>query len=190
MIYPYQGKWPAIHPSVFLADNVTVVGDVVIEEDASIWFGTVIRGDVHPIRIGARTNVQDNSILHVTWEKYPLLIGADVTVGHGAILHGCTIGDGCLIGMGAKVLDAAVVEQGAFVAAGSLVKQGFVVPSGMLVGGVPARVLRALTAEEQAGILESVANYRYYVSEYRSHGDLARGLDAAAYFGRSIETRP
>jgi gamma-carbonic anhydrase len=184
MIYPYQGKYPVIHPSVFIADNATIVGDVVIEEGASIWFGTVIRGDVHPIRIGARTNVQDNSVLHVTWEKWPLHIGADVTIGHGAILHGCTIQAGCLIGMGAKVLDGAVVEEGSLVAAGSLVRQGFTVPSGTLVGGVPAKVLRALSDEERTGILESVANYQYYVSQYRAHRDMEGGLDPAGYFAR------
>jgi gamma-carbonic anhydrase len=181
MIYPYQGKYPRIHPSAHLADNVTIIGDVEIEEHASIWYGVVIRGDVFPIRIGARTNVQDNAVLHVTWEKYPLHIGADVTIGHGAILHGCRIGDRCLIGMNATVLDAAVVEAESLVAAHSLVRMGYTVPSGKLVGGVPAKVLRDLTAEEKSGIAESASNYLYYVSQYREHRDLERGVDPATY---------
>ena len=184
MIYPYQGKYPVIHPTVFIADNATIVGDVVIAEHASVWFGTVVRGDVHAIRIGARTNIQDNAVLHVTWEQYPLHIGADITIGHGAILHGCTIKDGCLIGMGATVLDGALVEEGSFVAAGSLVKQHFVVPAGTLVGGVPAKVLRTLSAEERAGIRESVQHYLYYVSEYRKHDDIGQGCPPEEFFLR------
>jgi carbonic anhydrase/acetyltransferase-like protein (isoleucine patch superfamily) len=181
MIYPYEGKYPEIHPSVFMTDDVVIVGDVHIAEQANIWFGTVIRGDVNRVDIGARSNIQDNCTLHETWKKYPLVIGADVTVGHGAILHGCTIEDGCLIGMGAKVLDRAVVGTDSLVAAGAVVREGFEVPPGSLVAGVPAKVVRPLTEEEREGGRRSAVNYLHYVEQYRRHRDLERGLDFHSY---------
>lgn len=181
MIYPYEGKYPEIHPSVFMTDDVVIVGDVHVAEQANIWFGTVIRGDVNRVEIGARSNIQDNCTLHETWKKYRLVIGADVTVGHGAILHGCTIEDGCLIGMGAKVLDRAVVGSESLVAAGAVVREGFEVPPGSLIAGVPAKVVRPLTGEERAGGRQSAANYLFYVEQYRRHRDLERGLDFHSY---------
>ncbi len=181
MIYPYEGKYPEIHPSVFMTEDVIVIGDVHIAEDASIWFGTVIRGDVHRVTIGARTNIQDNCTLHETWQKYPLTIGADVTVGHGAVLHACTIEDGCLIGMGAKVLDNAVVGAESLVAAGSVVLENSVIPPGSLVAGVPARVLRPLPEQRRNGLKLYSQNYQHYVAQYRKHRDLDRGLDFHSY---------
>jgi len=166
-IIPYLGKYPQIHESVFLADGARVVGDVLICENASVWFNAVIRGDVCPIRIGERTNVQDNVTLHVTHDTGPLNIGANVTIGHGAVLHACTVEDNVLIGMGAVLLDDCMVEPWAVVAAGSLVRQGFRVPSGMMAAGVPARVMRPVTEGERVNIAESAENYIRYVAGYR-----------------------
>jgi gamma-carbonic anhydrase len=167
MIVTYRGITPKIHPSVFIAEGAQIIGDVEIGAGSSVWFNAVIRGDVHYIRIGERTNIQDNCVLHVTHDTYPLVIGSDVTVGHSAILHAATIRDRCLIGMGAKVLDNATVGPYALVAAGSLVLEHFDVPEGALVAGVPARVKRMLSEEERAQIVQSAQNYVGYVKTYR-----------------------
>jgi len=182
MIYPYEGRYPDIHPDAFITEGVTIIGDVHIAEFANIWFGSVVRGDVNTVRIGARSNIQDNCVLHETWKKYPLTIGEDVTVGHGVILHGCTLEDACLIGMGAVVLDRARVSSEVLVAAGALLREGFEAPSGTLVAGVPAKIIRDLTSDERAGIRSSAENYLYYVRQYREHRDLERGLDLHSYF--------
>jgi carbonic anhydrase/acetyltransferase-like protein (isoleucine patch superfamily) len=167
MIHAYKGIQPRIHPSVFVAEGAHIIGDVEIGAGSSVWFNTVIRGDVHYIRIGERTNVQDNCVLHVTHETYPLVIGSGVTVGHGAILHAATIKDYCLIGMGAKVLDNATVGPYSLVAAGALVLEGFEVPEGVLVAGVPAKIKRELTEDERRQIVKSAENYVKYVASYR-----------------------
>lgn len=167
---PFRGKHPEIHESVFLAPGAYVIGDVRIGPDSSVWFNAVVRGDVCPIRIGERTNVQDNATLHVTHDTGPLEIGSDITIGHGAVLHACTVQDHVLIGMGAILLDSCVVEPWSVVAAGSLVKQGFRVPSGMLVAGVPARAIRPITEKERATIAESPQNYIRYAAHYREAG--------------------
>lgn len=163
MIRPYRGVSPRLHPSVFVASSAEIIGDVEIGADSSVWYNTVIRGDVNYIRIGSRTNVQDGCLLHVRHEKYPLLIGSDVTLGHGAILHACTIGDHCLIGMGAIVLDNATINPYSLVAAGAVVRNDETSPEGVLLGGVPARVLRPLTDEERSMIVRSAENYLAYV---------------------------
>ncbi|MDR0843120.1 MAG: gamma carbonic anhydrase family protein [Acidobacteriota bacterium] len=168
-ILPYCGKYPEIHETVFLAEGALVIGDVKLGADASVWFNAVVRGDVCPIRIGERTNVQDNVTLHVTHDTGPLDIGANVTIGHGAILHACSVQDHVLIGMGAVLLDKCVVESWSVVAAGSLVRQGFRVPSGMMVAGVPAKVMRPITEQERAGIAASAENYIRYVARYRGN---------------------
>lgn len=152
---------------MFVADGARIIGDVVIGRDSSVWFNSVVRGDVHYIRIGERTNIQDNCVLHVTHQKYSLQIGSDVTVGHGAILHGCTIGDECIVGMGAIILDNAVVHPHSFVAAGALVPESFVVPEGTLVAGIPAKIKRNLTEEEVKFLAKSAQNYLQYVQSYR-----------------------
>ncbi len=167
-ILPYRGVLPRLDASVFVAEGARIVGDVEIGAGSSVWFNAVIRGDVHWVRIGQRTNVQDNAVLHVTHERFSLTIGNEVTIGHAAVLHGCTVDDRCLIGMGAIVLDGARIGAESMVAAGSLVLEGFAVPPGMLVAGVPARVKRPLTADERRSLAQSASNYVAYVSSYRS----------------------
>ncbi len=150
---------PKIDASVFVALSADVIGDVEIGADSSIWFNSVIRGDVHFIRIGQRTSIQDGSVLHVTRKTRPLIIGDEVTVGHHVTLHGCTISNRVLVGMGAIVLDGAVVEEGAMVGAGALITEGMRVPSGFLALGVPAKIRRPLTEEETAFLSQSAQNY-------------------------------
>jgi gamma-carbonic anhydrase len=167
-LFPYKGLMPSVHPSVFIADGAKIIGDVVVGDQSSVWFNAVIRGDVNSIRIGSRTNIQDNSVLHVTTDTAPTHIGSDVTIGHSAVLHGCAIADGCLIGMGAILLDGVVVRKHSMVAAGSMVLEGFEVPEGMLVAGVPAKVKRPLREEEKEYLFRSAANYVKYVKNYQS----------------------
>jgi carbonic anhydrase/acetyltransferase-like protein (isoleucine patch superfamily) len=155
----FDGKSPRLGERVFVAENATLIGDVAVGDDASIWFGTVVRGDVHRIRIGARTNVQDNCTLHVTTDTHALDIADEVTIGHGVIAHGCTIERGALIGMGSRVLDGARVGELALVGAGALVAEGSEVPPRTLAVGIPARVKRELTAEEVARLEQSWRNY-------------------------------
>ncbi|MDE3059367.1 MAG: gamma carbonic anhydrase family protein [Bacteroidota bacterium] len=167
-IISYRGKTPNIHPSVFIAEGAQIIGDVVIGKESSVWYNTVIRGDVNYIRIGERTNIQDNSVLHVTHKTFPLIIGSDVTIGHGAVVHAATIFDCCLIGMNATVLDGAKVGPYALVAAGGVVLGGTVIPEGMLAAGVPAKVVRILTKEEKQFLEQSAKNYLQYVVSYKS----------------------
>ncbi len=166
-ILPYDGNAPRLAASAFLAAGSVVVGDVEIGDASSLWFGTIVRGDVNHVRIGARTNVQDLSVVHVTSRTHPTVIGDDVTVGHRAVLHGCTIRDRCLVGIGAIVLDGAVVGPDAMVGAGALVPPGMVVPPGTLVLGAPAKVKRPLTPDELAFLRTSAANYAGYAARYR-----------------------
>jgi carbonic anhydrase/acetyltransferase-like protein (isoleucine patch superfamily) len=167
VILAYDGKTPRIAPSAWVAPGAVVAGDVEIGEASSIWFQTVVRGDVNVVRIGARTNVQDHSVVHVTTRTNPTVIGDDVTVGHRAVLHGCTVHDRCLVGIGAIVLDGAVIGPDAMVGAGALVPPGMIVPSGTLVLGAPAKVKRDLTAEELAFFRTSAARYAGYAARYR-----------------------
>ncbi len=166
-VVPYDGKSPRVAASVFLAEGSVVSGDVEIGEDSSVWFGTVVRGDVNRIRIGARTNLQDHVVVHGTAGTHPTTVGDDVTVGHRAVLHGCTVKDRCLVGIGAIVMDGAVVGPDAMVGAGALVPPGMVVPPGKLVLGSPARVKRDLTPEELASLRDSAARYVGYAAKYR-----------------------
>lgn len=162
-----RGQSPRIHPSVYVADGAHVIGDVEIGAGSSVWFGAVVRGDVHWIRIGERTNIQDLSVLHVTTGTAPLLVGSDVTVGHRAILHGCTVEDGCLIGMGSIVLDGAKIGRGSLVAAGSVVSVGYEVPPQTLVAGVPASIKRALRPDEVQSFLQSARHYSDLAQVYQ-----------------------
>ena len=166
MIRTFQGIKPTIPTSCFIEETGVVIGDVVLGEYCSVWFHAVVRGDVHCIRIGDRTNVQDLCMLHVTHDTHPLIIGNEVTIGHGAILHGCTIKDRVLIGMGAIVMDGAVIEEDSIVGAGALVLEGTIVPSKSVVLGSPGRVRRAVSEVEVAWIKESAENYVNYAGQY------------------------
>ena len=161
-LFPYKDLYPDLHKTVFLASGVKVVGDVRIGENSSVWYNTVIRGNVHCVQIGTQTNIQDGSVLHVTNSISPLNIGNKVTIGHAVKLHGCTLKDLSFIGIGATLLDDVLVEENAMVAAGALVRPGFVVPSGKVVGGVPAKILRDLKEEEIADIEQSAERYVQY----------------------------
>ena len=163
----HHGMLPQIAPSAFVAEGAVLVGDVVIGDESSIWYNVVLRGDINSIRVGARSNIQDGTIVHVT-RSYPVIIGNEVTVGHQAMVHGCTIEDGALIGMSAVILDRARIGSESLVAAGTVVRENFVVPAGTLVAGVPGRVVRDLTdAERQQGRL-AAGRYVEYAHTYRA----------------------
>ena len=159
LIRPFAGKRPVIGRGVFLAETSVVIGDVEIGEQSSIWYGTVVRGDMMPIRIGARTSVQDNTVVHITGGKYGTTIGNDCTIGHGAIVHACTIEDSCLIGMGSVILDGARIGSGSLVGAGALVTPGTDIPPNSLVIGSPAKVKRELNDKEREQIRYGAAHY-------------------------------
>ena len=166
IIRAYNGKEPRLGARVFVAENAAIIGDVEVGDDCSIWYSATIRGDVNGIRIGARTNVQDNCTIHVTHLQWPTVIAEEVTIGHGAIVHGCTVHRGALIGMGSRVLDGAVIGEFALIGAGALVPEGMQVPPRVLVVGVPARVKRPLTDEELARLDQSWKNYLEYKDCY------------------------
>ena len=166
MIQSYRDKTPAVDETAYVAENAQIVGDVVIGAHASIWFGCVLRGDVHYIRIGARTNVQDLTVVHVNEGRNPTVLGEEVTVGHRVILHGCRVERGALIGMGAILLDEVVVEEQALVAAGSVVSPGTVVPARTLARGVPARVVRDLSEEEIQDLANASRSYCMLKDDY------------------------
>jgi carbonic anhydrase/acetyltransferase-like protein (isoleucine patch superfamily) len=166
IVRPYQGKAPRLGARVFLAENASLIGDVELGDDCSIWYGAVLRADVHSIRIGARTNIQDNCTLHVTNDRWPVNIAEEVTIGHGVIAHGCTIERRALIGMGSRILDGAVIGEQALVGAGALVPEGMRVPPRTLVLGMPAKVRRPLTDEELARLDQSWKNYVEYKDNY------------------------
>jgi carbonic anhydrase/acetyltransferase-like protein (isoleucine patch superfamily) len=159
MIYSLDGIAPRIEPTAWIAPEAVLVGKVVIEAGANIWFGAMIRGDNEEIRVGAGSNVQENSVLH-TDMGYPLVIGANCTIGHKAMLHGCTIGEGSLIGMGATILNGAKIGKGCLIGACALVTEGKEIPDGSLVMGAPGKVVRVLDAEARDRLLLSAAGYR------------------------------
>ncbi|MEZ2459261.1 gamma carbonic anhydrase family protein [Salinicoccus roseus] len=166
MILDYKGSTPQIHESAFIAPNATVIGDVEIGDQSSVWFGTVLRGDIAPIRIGSRTNIQDLSILHET-PNMPLVIEDNVTVGHKVTLHSCTIRKNALIGMDSTVLDGAVIGENAFIGAGSLVTPGTEIPPNTLAFGRPARVVRNLTDEDLEEMKRINETYVNHIPHYK-----------------------
>src|SRR2546421_2396330 len=174
MIRPFRGIHPQIHPTAFVADSAQVIGDVHLGEEASIWFGTVARGDMFYIRIGARTNVQDNCVLHTRTGQLPTILEDEVTVGHSVTLHGCVVEHGSLIGIGSIVLDDARVGSQSLVAAGSLVTPGTIIPPRSLVMGAPAKVKRSLTDEEVVGLNAYWQNYVDYTKQYKDEGDMQK----------------
>lgn len=167
LILPFGERSPRVGRDVFVAPNATLIGDVEIADEASIWFGAVLRGDIGSIRIGARTNVQDLACVHLTQGISNTTVGTDVTIGHGAILHGCTVGDRCLIGMGSILLDNCVIGEGSVVAAGSLVTPNTVVPPRSLVRGSPAKVIRQVTEEEGKMGISGAEHYLVNAHRFR-----------------------
>jgi carbonic anhydrase/acetyltransferase-like protein (isoleucine patch superfamily) len=153
------GKTPRLGRGVFVAETCSVIGDVELGDDASVWYSAVVRGDVMPIRLGARTNIQDNTVIHVTTDRFGTTIGNDCTIGHSAIIHACTVEDFCLIGMGAILLDGARIGTGSFVGAGALVTPGTDIPANSLVIGSPAKVKRTITQKEREAIEEGARHY-------------------------------
>ena len=173
ILLPYKGTSPTVNTSAWIAPGATVIGDVVIGEGSSVWFGCVVRGDVHRIRIGDRTNIQDLSMIHVTHSKkpdksdgHPTIIGDDVTIGHRVMLHGCTVEDACLIGMSATILDGAIIGRESIVGAGALVTGGKVFPPRSLILGSPAKAVRTLSDEEVAELYASAKRYVGFMQEY------------------------
>jgi carbonic anhydrase/acetyltransferase-like protein (isoleucine patch superfamily) len=167
-IITFEGTRPELGDSVYVAPGAHVIGDVVLGDEVSIWYNSVLRGDVNRIRVGARTNIQDLSMVHVDSGGFPSIIGEGVTIGHKAIIHGATVGDNCLIGMGATLLNGAVVEDNAMVAAGALVTPGTVIPSGTLAMGSPAKPRRDLSDEEIESFRESAAHYIQTANRHRN----------------------
>jgi carbonic anhydrase/acetyltransferase-like protein (isoleucine patch superfamily) len=173
MILPYQAWTPTLGKNAWIAEGATVIGRTTMGEDSAVWFGCVVRGDVHYISIGDRTNIQDLSMIHVTHHKrsdesdgHPTIIGNDVTVGHRVMLHGCTIEDACLIGMSATILDGAVIGKESIVGAGALVTKNKVFPPRSLIVGSPAKVVRSLTDDEVAELYASAARYVTFKNGY------------------------
>jgi carbonic anhydrase/acetyltransferase-like protein (isoleucine patch superfamily) len=166
MLRPYRGRLPVVDPTAYVDMSAQVIGDVTIGAESSLWMHVVVRGDVNVIRIGRRSNVQDGTVVHVQRETHPTDIGDDVTIGHGALVHGCTIHDRVLVGMGAIVLNGAVIGSDSIVAAGSLVTEGMAVPPRSLVMGSPAKVRRPLTDDEVRTVLAYAGNYVRYRLDY------------------------
>ena len=160
MIVPFDNKSPLVHPTAFIADNAMVIGDVEIGEDSSVWFGSVVRGDVNYIRIGARTNIQDHTIIHVNTGTHPTILEDEITVGHRVTLHGCYVESGCLVGIGSIVLDGARIGRNSLIAAGSLVTPNTEIPPQSLVMGAPAKIKRELTTKE---LERMTRNWQSYV---------------------------
>lgn len=185
MLRPYKGLLPRVHPTAYVDDSAQVIGDVEIGEESSLWMNVVVRGDVHWIRIGRRSNVQDGTIVHVMRDTHPTTIGDDVTIGHGAIVHGCTIHDRVLVGMGAILLNGADIGSDSIVAAGTLLPEGMVVPPRSLVMGSPGKVRRPLTDDEVASVRWYADNYVRYRLDYVAASEADAGSKDPAYAGKT-----
>ena len=168
VILPVKGVHPQIPEGCFIAPNATIVGDVIMGEDCSVWFNAVIRGDVNSIRIGNKVNIQDGAVLHCTYEKTKTVLGNNVSVGHNALVHGCTVGDNVLIGMGSIVMDNCVIGENCIIAAGAVVLEGTHVPAGTIFAGVPAKKVKDISPELLKGEVERIANnYLMYSSWFK-----------------------
>lgn len=167
LLLPVKGVYPTIGQDCFVAPNATIVGDVVLGDQCTVWFNAVIRGDVHSICIGNKTNIQDGAVIHCTYQKAPTTIGSNVSIGHNALVHGCTVQDNVLIGMGAIVMDHAVVQEHCIVAAGAVVLENTVCESGYIYAGVPAKKVKALTPEQIAGMAKTADNYVMYAGWFQ-----------------------
>jgi carbonic anhydrase/acetyltransferase-like protein (isoleucine patch superfamily) len=165
MIHEFKNKKPIIADDVFLAPGCQIIGNVKIAKECSIWHNATLRADIGPITIGEYTNIQDNAVVHIDYD-YPTIIGNGVTIGHGAIIHGCTINDNCLIGMGAIILNGAVISENCLIGAGALITENKEIPPNSLVVGVPGKVLRKLTKEEIEKLKESAKEYYYLSRQY------------------------
>ena len=165
---PFEGKYPRVHPTAFIAETAILIGDVEVGEGASIWYHCVLRGDTNYIRVGARANVQDGTIVHVNRKTFPAIIGCDVTIGHAAIIHACTLRDRAFVGMGATVLDGAVIEEGGVLGAGGLLTAGQVIGPNELWVGSPAKLRRVMSPEERAGFDRNAAEYCHLAARYRA----------------------
>ncbi len=166
MILSYNDIWPRLGRNNFIAPGAMLIGDVTSGEDCTFWFNVTVRGDVHSVKIGDRTNIQDNSVLHETYQKYPLTIGSEVTIGHSAVVHACTVHDRVLIGIHATILDNAEIGAGAIIAANALIRPNTKVPERTLMAGVPAKPVRDVTDEEYAHILSLAQRYVQYAADY------------------------
>jgi carbonic anhydrase/acetyltransferase-like protein (isoleucine patch superfamily) len=166
MIRTYQGHTPSIPESCYVDVSAQIIGDVILGEHASVWMNAVVRGDVHSIRVGAHSNVQDCAVLHGMRYKYPVIVGEYVTIGHNATVHGCVVEDACLIGMGATIMNNARIGEGSIVAAGALIPEGMIIPPRSLVAGVPGKVRRELTSDDREMILMYARNYLDYTKIY------------------------
>lgn len=171
MIKPHKGIHPKIHPAAYIEESAQIIGDVEIGEHSSVWCNAVLRGDVHYIKLGKRTNIQDNCVLHGTNGVYPVMLGDDITVGHNVTLHGCVIKDRCLIGMGSIILDGVTIGEDSIIGAGALVTEKTIIPPRSLVMGLPGKVARQLTDEDAARILKSAKNYIEYSKDYKNETD-------------------
>lgn len=165
MIMSFKGKSPELKAKSWVAPSADLIGDVVLGADSSVWFGVVVRADINSVKIGERCSIQDNSVIHVDTD-FPTTIGNDVTVGHKATLHGCTIEDGCLIGMGAIILDGAVIGKGSIVAAGSVVTPGKTFPAGSMLLGAPAKMVKTLSEDQRKQFIEHARRYVNYKNDY------------------------
>lgn len=168
LIKPVNGKSPQFGENIYLAENATVVGDVTMGDNCSVWFNAVVRGDVHFIKIGNKVNIQDGAVLHCTYQQAPLTIGNNVSIGHNALVHGCTLHDNVLVGMGAIVMDKVVVGENSIIAAGAVVLENTVVEPGSIYAGVPAKFVKKVDPELQKGQIERIANnYVMYASWFK-----------------------
>jgi len=170
VIKEVNGKYPQIPGDCFVAENATIVGDVTLGSECSVWFNAVIRGDVHYIKIGDKVNIQDGAIIHCTYQKHPTIIGNNVSIGHNAIVHGCTVKDNVLIGMGAIVMDNCVIESNTIIAAGAVVTQNTIVESGTIYAGIPAKKVKDINASDFAGEIGRISNnYVMYSSWFKNN---------------------